>query len=233
MSDPKLRRWQHVTLSTLFTGYAGYYICRANLSVVKPILLAEFHEAGIDKVALGWVTSVGVALYALGKITNGLTADFLGGRIIFIGGMIASVLCTVAFGAASGLTAFIGIWAVNRYVQSGGWVSLVKIASHWFPVHRHATVMGILSMSYLLGNAFALAYLGMFLKWGVGWRGIFFISAATLSAIAVVSLFTLKSSPKDIGAEEPPANANNVYGESGDDSKSPGFLKLLKCCRTF
>lgn len=228
MSDPKLRRWQQIILATLFTGYTGYYICRANLSVATPLLLDEFKDSGIDEVAMGWVTTIGVGLYALGKITNGLTADFLGGRIVFILGMAISVCCTVAFGMAGGLTAFAIIWGLNRYVQSGGWVSLVKIASRWYPVHRHATVMGILSMSYLLGNAFALTYLGLFLKLdAIGWREVFFIAAATTGVIAAVSMFLLKSSPHDIGAEEPSANAANIYGLDGERPKAPGFLKLL------
>ncbi len=227
MDETKLNRWQYITMATLFTGYAGYYICRSNFSVATPLILAEYGDAGIDKAAIGSVASMGVLLYALGKITNGLSADFLGGRLLFLGGMVASVACTVVFGLSAGLAAFTVVWAANRYVQSGGWVALVKVSSRWFPLRRHATIMGVLSMSYLLGDAFARAYLGTFLKYGCGWRALFFIAAATLGAIALVSLFTLKSSPQDVGLPEPLTSAANVYGGAGEQPVPPSFAELI------
>ena len=42
MDDAKLNRWQYITMGTLFTGYAGYYICRSNFSVATPLILQEF-----------------------------------------------------------------------------------------------------------------------------------------------------------------------------------------------
>ena len=91
MDETKLNRWQYITMATLFTGYAGYYICRSNFSVATPLILAEYGDAGIDKAAIGSVASMGVLLYALGKITNGLSADFLGGRLLITRGMTSSV----------------------------------------------------------------------------------------------------------------------------------------------
>ena len=31
----RLRRWRAVTVATLFTGYAGYYVCRSVLPVAS------------------------------------------------------------------------------------------------------------------------------------------------------------------------------------------------------
>lgn len=226
-SESQLFRWQGITLATLFTGYAGYYICRSNLSVAIPLILDRFAEAGITKADMGGVASVGVLLYALGKITNGITADYLGGRQMFLFGMAASVICTIAFGLAGGLAAFTLIWAANRYVQSMGWVALVKTSSRWFPYYRQASVMGVLSMSYLVGDVFARAYLGTFIDFGVGWRGVFFIAAGTLAAIAGVALATLKTSPQDVGAPEPVTNPANVFGSSGESTRPESLQALI------
>ena len=35
-------RWQKITLASLFTGYAGYYLCRSNLAGAAPQLIDEF-----------------------------------------------------------------------------------------------------------------------------------------------------------------------------------------------
>jgi OPA family glycerol-3-phosphate transporter-like MFS transporter len=226
MGDAHTRRWQGITLATLFVGYAGYYVCRSNLSVATPLLLDEY-KGSITKADIGKVASIGVLVYAIGKAVNGLLGDFLGGRGLFLAGMVASVACTVLFGLASGLVVFTVVWGVNRFVQSMGWNALMKITSRWYPISVHATVMGVLSLSYLLGDAAARLYLGLFIGGGVGWRELFFISGLTLAGIAAVSFFTLKSSPREVGALEPPANPDNLYGTAGDVPQAESLGRLL------
>jgi OPA family glycerol-3-phosphate transporter-like MFS transporter len=228
MGDRRVLRWQGITLGTLFVGYAGYYVCRSNLSVAAPLMLEEMAGKGITKEDIGWVASVGVFCYAVGKITNGVLVDFLGGRALFLAGMAASVLCTALFGLAAGLTLFVLLWAVNRYVQSAGWGALVNVAGRWFPPRRHATVMGALSMSYLLGDALARLYLGLLIGGGLGWRGVFFAAAATLAAIAGLGCLTLKASPRDVGGEEPPANPENLFAADDESAQPPALWSLLR-----
>ena len=226
MSAHLQTRWQRNTLLTLFTGYAGYYVCRSNLSVATPLILDEFE--GFTKEDIGVIASTGVLVYALGKISNGLLADFFGGRTLFLLGMVGSVVATVLFGLGSGLVVFATLWMLNRYFQSMGWVSLVKTASRWFPVRRHATVMGILSMSYLIGDAITRLYLGEAIHAGFGWRELFFLSAATLAVMSAVVFFTLKPSPASVGVEEPQANPRNVFGEKGNQTKPENLTDLLR-----
>jgi OPA family glycerol-3-phosphate transporter-like MFS transporter len=262
MPDQRTARWQKIILGTLFTGYAGYYICRSNLSVATPLLLKEFAGdlptlgasttgllgslggqgpflaasalfpgrafAGLTKTDIGAMASLGVLMYAVGKVSNGLLADFLGGRLLFLLGMVVSVACTIVFGLADSLLVFTIIWAINRYVQSMGWGSLVKVVARWYPVSVHASIMGVLAVSYLLGDAFARYYLGSFMDHGVGWRGVFFVAAGTLGAIAFVSFFTLRSSPQDVGGQEPAANPSSVFGKEGGSPQPESLGRLLR-----
>lgn len=212
----RMLRWQGITLVTLFTGYSGYYICRSNFAVVQPLILQDPSLSGITTEHMGMVASAGLTLYTIGKVTNGVTADYLGGRGMFLLGMFASVICTLLFGLASGVVMFAVIWSVNRYVQSAGWVALVKVASRWFPYHRHASIMAILSLSFLIGDVFARNYLGALIHLGVGWRGVFFAAAGALGLIALASTFTLKSTPEELGLAEPEVNPANVFGQQGE-----------------
>lgn len=221
MFKSRLARWQTITAGALFTGYAGYYLCRSVLSVAAPLLLSANGSSGMTMADIGAIASAGVFLYAVGKVVNGLLADFCGGRRLFLLGMFISVLCTLLFGLASGLAAFTLLWAANRYVQSMGWGGLVKIAAHWFPVSRQATVMGLLSMSYLLGDALARLFLGTIIQWGVGWRGLFGIAAATLGAIAVGCWWLVQDSPRVIGAPEPEDAPANVFGSAAESGSQP------------
>jgi OPA family glycerol-3-phosphate transporter-like MFS transporter len=250
MRDPHLWKWQTITLITLWVGYAGFYVCRSNLSVSGSAIqselteqeLREYGPAGsaskaeieraeiVGKDQFGMILSWGTFFYAFGKFCNGMVGDFLGGRRMFLTGMFGSVACTVAFGMGFTLSFWIIVWALNRLIQSMGWVALVKVSSRWYPVHRHGSILGILSMSYLFGDAFARFFLGGVMKLDLwmgtdfGWRGVFYVSAATLGTIATVACFTLKSSPEDVGATEPLASPINVFGLTRGNATRPDNL---------
>lgn len=227
MKELRLTRWQLTTIATLTVGYAGYYICRSNLSVATPLLLAEFGDAGLDKKLMGDIASIGLIFYAAGKLFNGVLSDFVGGRRMFIFGMLASVAATILFGLGTGFAVFAVAWAINRAVQSMGWGALVKVASNWFPMKIHGTVMGILCLSYLFGDVFARLFLGTLLEMELGWRSVFFSAAGALGLIAVASMFLLKSSPAEVGDPVPEVNPSNLYGEGGSDERPSGILELL------
>ncbi len=167
----QLRRWQGLTTGVLLVGYAGYYLCRSNLAVAGPLLLHEFGGRGFDKAALGLVSSAGVLAYAVGKLLTGVAGDFIGGKRMFLAGMIGSIVATVAFGAAGGLAAFVVIWSFNRFMQSMGWGALVKLAAHWFAPERCGRIMAILSLSFLFGDAVGRLALGTLMNAGAGLAG--------------------------------------------------------------
>lgn len=223
----RLKRWQTTTMFSLVVGYAGYYFCRSNFSVASPLLLEAFGDQGLDKEMLGLIASVGVFFYAIGKLLNGVLCDFVGGRRMFLFGMAASIGATILFGAGAGVSVFFVAWALNRLVQSMGWGALVKISSNWFPYKRYGWVMGIMSLSFLFGDAIARLFLGQLIDFGFSWRGVFFASAAVLGVIMVVDYFTLKSSPTDVGLPEVEVNPKNVFGETGDRERPAGLKALL------
>jgi OPA family glycerol-3-phosphate transporter-like MFS transporter len=215
--DSRLSLWRRLTLWTLLVGYSGYYLCRSNLSVAAPLLNKDL-DAGITPERLGDVMSVAVVLYAVGKLVNGVAADWAGGRRIFLFGMAASVACTTVLGFAGGLAVFAVLVSLNRFVQSMGWPALVKTASRWFPPAGRGSALGVLSTSYLLGDAAARLILGAFVKGGLGWRAVFFVSAALLGLIALGAACTLKSGPGDVGFPEGEKAAAAVQpeGEKGE-----------------
>lgn len=220
--DPNLARWQRTTLGTLLIGYAGYYVCRSNLSVAGPMLM---ESEGLTETQLGLIHSAGVTTYAIGKVINGIAADRFGGRAMFLFGMLASIVCTVIFGFVGGLAVFVALWALNRLFQSMGWVALVKTASRWFPVGKQATVMGLLSLSFLFGDAVVRLYLGSFV--GIGWQGVFFVAAGTLAGIMLLCHVLLRSSPADVGLTEPHVHPANVYGSEGESAERVPLGELL------
>ena len=225
--SPSLSRWQFRTALSLFVGYSAYYLCRSNLAIAAPLLIREFAGQGLNKEVMGRIASVGVLFYAVGKIVNGVLGDFLGGKKIFLLGMVGSAVATVAFGLGQGVAVFFGAWAVNRLVQSMGWAGLVKTTAHWFSYQSYGKIMGLLSLSYLFGDIVAKLLLGQLLVLGLGWRGLFMAAAGVLAVVALASRFSLKSTPESIGLPAPPTRPDNLFaGPEGptDRPTSPGSL---------
>jgi sugar phosphate permease len=187
---------QRVVFGTLLVGYMGYYLCRQNLSVAFTPLS---HALGIDKAALGLISTVGTLLYAAGKLTTGAIADARGGRLVFLVGLWGSVFASVLFGLGSGAAFFALAWGLNRLFQSMGWVGLVKVLARWFPRANYGTAMGLMTVSYQLGGAVATVFAGALLGFGLGWRALFFVPAAVLAVVGLAAHRLLHDSPEDVG----------------------------------
>ena len=231
-SRVNLRVWQIVTVLLLVVGYSGYYLCRSNLSVVAARIVDELQSKGVEpadaKVRIGLIMSLGTLGYAVGKFLTGIAGDYLGGRRNFLGGMAGAVFFTVLFALGGGFPVFTLAWIGNRLVQSAGWSGMLKVSGRWFSYTSHGSILGVLSLSYLFGDAAAKAFMAELIGAGLGWRSIFLINAGILAGWFLLCLRFLKESPRAIGAEEGTANPLNVYGQSGNDPSSVGLLALIR-----
>jgi OPA family glycerol-3-phosphate transporter-like MFS transporter len=228
----RLLRWQLLTVGLLVMGYSGYYLCRSNLSVSMPLILDDLKARGMDpdqaKLSLGMVVSLGTLAYAIGKFVSGAIGDFLGGRRNFLAGMVASTFFTLLFALGGILPIFTLAWIANRLVQSLGWVGMVKIAGRWFSYSSYGTVMAIISLSFLFGDAAAREFMSRLIEWGCGWQGVFFAAAGTLFVLFLVNLFLLRETPQDIGEVEPQTNPQNLFGNQGEQPAPANLRALLR-----
>ncbi len=206
--------WRGLTVASLLVGYAGYYVCRSNLSVAAPLIAADPSIRGLSTVGVGAIASAGVLAYAAGKPLTGIGGDILGGRRMFLAGMWGAVAATLAFGAGGGALALGAAWVANRFIQSTGWGALTKLVAQWFEPERHGRVIAVLSLSYLFGDAAARLALGAMLDAGAGWRALFAASAAILAVIAVGVGVILRERPADRGLPAPAASPHTVYGDA-------------------
>jgi OPA family glycerol-3-phosphate transporter-like MFS transporter len=197
-----------------------------HLSVATPLLIKSLGSQGVNKVSIGAFVSLGTLCYAFGKFVNGSIADFIGGRRMFLFGMAGAIVFTLLFGLG-GLPFFTIAWMLNRLVQSTGWVGMVKITSRWFSYASYGAAMGVISLSFLLGDAGWRWVLGQMISYGLGWRGVFVVSALTLAPIFLICLLLVKESPKEVGLPEPEANPGNVFGEAGQEEQPTSLADVL------
>ena len=225
-----LRRQQTLTIVLLFGGYAAYYFCRADLSVATPLLVAELRGRGaaadVALARIGTLSSLGVLAYALGKLFLTGLGDLWGGRRSFLVGLGGATLFTLVFAMGGGLPLFTLAWIGNRLTQSIGWAGLIKVCSRWFDFSAYGTVIGILSLSYLVGDAVARESMGALIGLGVGWRSLFGFGAAVAGLMFVANALWLRESRTERGHGEAHVNPLNLY--AAHDARPTGIRALLR-----
>jgi OPA family glycerol-3-phosphate transporter-like MFS transporter len=229
----RLRRQQTLVVTLLFAGYGSLYFCRSDLSAATPLLIDELVSHGFSHaeavVRLGAIPSLGVFAYAMGKLFLGGLGDYWGGRASFLVGLGGATLFTVLFTMSGGLPIFTVAWIGNRLTQSVAWAGLVKVSSKWFDYSSYGLIIGILSVSYLVGDAAARAWMGSLLRGGSGWRSLFYLAAAAAGVSFLLCLFLLRESRTQAGHTEAKVNPLNLYAdEEGKDSWRAYLLPLVR-----
>lgn len=191
----RLVRWRVSTFWVMLIGYIGYYLCRGNLSAALPLLSDTF---GYTRSELGAIGGWATLAYAVGKFINGPLGDKIGGRRIFLIGMVGAIAANIMFAFSAGLTAFTVIWCVNRFFLSMGWGGIAKTIGAWYPPHRHGTVMGFISVNFQFGGVAALLFSSLLLAYGVGWQGLFLYPAAALGVILIWSFLASRDAPDSV-----------------------------------
>jgi sugar phosphate permease len=213
-----LRFGQVRTIVLLFAGYAACYYCRSDLSVASPMLADELGRRGISHgealVRIGSISSLGVLAYAFGKFFLTGLGDYWGGRRNFLIGVGGAALFTLLFGLSGTLPLFTLTWVGNRLTQSVGWAGLIKVSSKWFDYTSYGFVIGLLSISYLVGDALARQQMGVLIDHGFGWRALFMFAAAVAALALLASILWLRESRIDEGHTPATPNPLNLFAQS-------------------
>ncbi len=223
------RYWRKRILITTWLTYSAFYLCRVNMSVAIPGIMAEF---GLSKTLMGGVLTALFTTYAIGQFINGQLGDKFGARKLVTLGIFASAILNFIFGFSTGLTAMIIIWGLNGYFQSMGWAPTVKTIANWFPPGMRGKVGGILGSSYQVGNAYSWALAG-FVTGLLGWRWAFWIPAIIFLIFGIHWYFRIRNAPEEIGL--PTIEEEREGKECSEIRKDEhiGFKNTLKLVLTY
>ena len=232
--DRALRWRQAVVVLSLFGGYGSLYFCRADLAVATPLLVEALGRHGVGHgdaiIRIGQIASLGVLAYGLGKLLLGGLGDLWGGRTSFLIGLCGATVFTLMFASGWGMPLFSLAWIGNRLTQSLSWAGLIKVSSKWFDYSSYGMIIGILSISYLVGDAMARQWMGMLIERGYGWQTLFYFAAAVAGFFLLVNLLILRESRVDAGFAEATPNPLNLFtnSESRPRSMRDWLLPLVR-----
>lgn len=164
-------------------------------AVIGDRLMAEFAISGA---ALGNLSAFYFYSYVLMQIPTGVIADRWGPRKLLTAGAGVATIGTLLFAAAPTLA-----WANFGRLLIGGsvavaFVSMLKLASHWFPPQRFAFVSGAALFVGIVGGVFG----GVPLRTVVdvfGWRPVMVASAAVTAVLCVALWWLVRDDPAERG----------------------------------
>ncbi len=186
-------------------GYGMLMLCRTVMGVAGPAMILD-PDLQLDTASFGAILGWGTAGNLVGKLTNGVVADRLGGSKVFISSIGFAAVTTFALGTLSTNTAFFAFYFLTVFAKSAGWPSMANIIRAWFTQTKHGRVWGFIATSSRISSVATTLLLSSLLL-VMSWRGLFFIAGVIAIIIAVTLPRFLKSvrndfSETDSGSDE-------------------------------
>ena len=212
--------WSMWGIAALF--YLGvFFPARAAPAVMTTELMRDFR---IGAASLGNLSAFYFYFYVAMQIPVGTLTNSWGGRGSFWpGGAISSAAGAFLFGSTSNFA----VACIGRAIIGGatatGWLVILRLASHWFPSRRFATLSGLALFFGNLGALFAQVPLRLGVEY-FGWRGTALASAAIILCVGLLAWIIVRDDPteKGLASYAPPALRKH------DKTSAGGILKALK-----
>ena len=197
-SSPDPRRWRMlpVILSAMFMAMFDYFV----VNVAAPSFQHDLHttDAGLELVVGGY----GFA-YAAGLITGGRLGDLLGYKRMFVAGMAAFTLASLACGVAASSTVLIVARLVQGATAAAMVPQLLALINVIYPVHERPRAMAWFGATIGTGSVAGQVLGGVLLEANLfhwTWRPIFLVNVP-IGLIAV--LLALRWLPDTRGSHRP------------------------------
>lgn len=172
----------------------GFYQ-RVAPAVITRELMSEF---ALGAAALGNLAAFYYYSYVAMQIPAGVLADRWGPRRVLSAGAAVAAAGTLLFALAPGYAAA----GLGRLLIGGSvgvaFVSMLKLAGHWFAPTRFAMLSGLALACGILGAVSAGVPLRLLVD-AFGWRGVLCVSAALTGLLAALIWFAVRDDPAERG----------------------------------
>ena len=200
MASSSFSRQQWIIAVLLFFMILLNYLDRVVLSLLSPVIRAEFHLTQLD-----YAVAVNAFLIAYGVmyLGSGLVLDRIGSRTglgLFVG--LWSAAC-VLHAAISGFYSLVFYRFLLGVFEPGGWTGAVKTVSERFAPAQRSLAAGIFTSGAGIGSVIAPP-LVIWLSLHYGWRSAFLVAGlAGLLWLPLWSRATRQSQPSAGAAPTP------------------------------
>ena len=206
--EPAFRFRRAQNWLTLGFTYAAMYMARYNFGFANKSLSDTY---GWSKAQIGTIISAATLVYGISALLNGPLADRFGGRRAMLIGASGAVVFNLAFGLGAYLgflgtggvlLAYLGtVWTLNMYFQSYSALALIKVNSGWFHVSERGVFSAIFGSMIQSGRAAVFALMTLSVVVALPWQWKFFLPAAIVAVMALLTYFVVQDTPEDAGLE--------------------------------
>ncbi len=178
-----------ILLASLWITYYGENFLKAASSALSPVLIQELN---INKGTYGLLITAFFIIYGIMQIPAGMFTDMWGPRKTILGFTCLTIVGIFLFWLSFRFEMLLVAQVIMGVGCSAFYINAVSLITHWFPVERKATAIGILSAASGLGNF--TSYMGFPLANTMlgGWRNLYVIVAGILVVNTFVNFFVIK-----------------------------------------
>jgi MFS family permease len=197
----------------------GFYL-RVAPAVITDQLMTEFAITGA---ALGNLSAFYFYSYVAMQVPTGMIADRWGPRRLLTAGAGVAALGTALFAFAPTI-----FWANMGRLLIGAsvavaFVSMLKLASHWFAPKQYALASGMALLMGVVGGVVAGVPL-RFLVEAFGWRPVMGVSAALTAVLCAITWLRVRDDPVERGYA---SHFQGVHGAHASTSLLRGLMEVL------
>jgi sugar phosphate permease len=205
--------------------YLAVFFLRAAPAVMTAELMRDFD---IGAASLGNLSAFYFYFYVAMQIPVGALTDSWGPRKLLVWGAISAAAGQCLFGITSNFALACAGRAIIGGSTAVGWLVVLRLAAHWFPNRRFATVSGLGLFAGNLGALFAQVPLRLAVEY-FGWRGTALGSAGIILGIGILAGIVVRDDPSQKGLESYAPPGLQIH----DKTTLSGILKSLKSVFSF
>ncbi len=180
-----------------FVFYTVLYCGRLNYSAA----LAEIVPSGLfEKDAAGFVSTAFFVTYGAGMFVNGFLSDRLPpfalvGGCTFLAGLANLGMYLVVLASEPSFAMMVLIWALNGYIQSSLWPTMIRIVSTALPEKMRVGASSAMIATTALGTAYSYLISQQIIR-TTGWRELFLIPGIILAVVSLIWMLLTRFAAK-------------------------------------
>jgi NNP family nitrate/nitrite transporter-like MFS transporter len=187
-ADPaRSARVTALTMSTL-----SFTVCFAVWTIFSIIGVQIKKDLGLSDTEFGLLVGTPILTGSLIRLILGIWADQYGGRIVYVGVMIAAAIATFLLTFAYDYPTFL-LAALGVGIAGGAFAVGIAYVSHWYEQDKQGTALGIFGAGNV--GAAVTKFVAPFVMVAWGWKSVAEIWALALVVMAVLFWFTTRDDP--------------------------------------
>jgi NNP family nitrate/nitrite transporter-like MFS transporter len=171
----------------------AFTVCFAVWTIFSIIGVQIKKDLGLNDTQFGLLVGTPILTGSLVRLLLGIWADQYGGRVVYVGVMLAAAIATFLLTFAYDYPTFL-LAALGVGIAGGSFAVGIAYVSKWFPKEKQGTALGIFGAGNV--GAAVTKFLAPVVMVAFGWKAVAQLWALALLVMAVVFWFSTRDDPQ-------------------------------------